>query len=43
MAPRISFMDPVSITDEVMLPELDRLHREGTPQSPGSPTRPSAP
>ena len=32
MAPRISFVDPISTTEATMLAELDR-HREGTPQS----------
>ena len=33
MAPRISFVDPISTTEATMLAELDRRHREGTPQS----------
>ncbi|HWM81068.1 MAG TPA: hypothetical protein VNQ56_03310 [Pseudolabrys sp.] len=32
MAPRISYVDPSTITDEAMLKELDRCRREGTPR-----------
>lgn len=32
MAPRISYVDPATITDEAMLEELDRCAREGTPR-----------
>jgi alkylhydroperoxidase family enzyme len=31
-APRISYVDPASITDRAMLAELDRCRREGTPR-----------
>jgi alkylhydroperoxidase family enzyme len=31
-APRISYVDPSSITDAAMLAELDRCRREGTPR-----------
>jgi hypothetical protein len=30
--PRISYVDPASITDQAMLAELDRCRREGTPR-----------
>jgi alkylhydroperoxidase family enzyme len=30
--PRISYVDPATITDEAMLAELDRCRREGTPR-----------
>ena len=32
MAPRISYVDPATITDPAMLAELDRCRREGTPR-----------
>ena len=31
-APRISYVEPSSITDAAMLAELDRCRREGTPR-----------
>jgi hypothetical protein len=30
--PRISYVDPMTITDPAMLAELDRCRREGTPR-----------
>ena len=38
MAPRISYVDPATITDPAMLAELDRCRREGTPR-PGAGAR----
>ena len=32
MAPRISYVDPATMTDHAMLAELDRCRREGTPR-----------
>jgi len=32
MSPRISYVDPSTVTDEAMLKELDRCRREGTPR-----------
>ncbi len=32
MAPRISYVDPTTITDQAMLAELERCRREGTPR-----------
>lgn len=39
MQPRISYIDPATIKDQVMLDELDRCRREGTPR-PSSYSRP---